>query len=148
MTAADDGGEVDLPAPMLRIGGREFACRPSVPPWHVVKLARALDDDDDLHALAAMHRFLERLVEPDAWEEFSAFMDDYDLDRGTLDNAIGDVLVEQAGRGKANAGKSSSSSGGSATPPTPPVSRVVSLSKGTVEVGEPSLSAAATSSTA
>lgn len=145
----DDAPELDIPdAPRLKIAGEEFECVVSVPHWSLMKLAKALTVDDDMLGLAAMYDFLGVLVIDSEWERFDTFMGTIDIEKSSLDHAIGDVIVQMSNRGKASAGSSSPSSGGLPTPGTPPTSRVVSFSQGTVrDVGQPSLSDAATSST-
>ena len=138
---------LDLPTPTLRLGGKEFACVQWVPQWHIMRLAKALSTGDEMDALAGFYDFLQVIVQPQEWNRFEAFMSTLDLERSDLDNAIGDVLVEMGGRGKASAGSSTPSSGGSSTPVTPPTSQVVSFSRGTVETVQPGLSDAAISST-
>lgn len=146
MSAAVSDEQVELPdPPMLRLGDREFPCRHAVPQWHLMRLARAMSGGDEMEGLAEMHRFLQQLIEPASWGAFDTFMGASDLGFAHLDSAIGDVLVEMGGRGKGSGVPSTPSSGGSPTPATPGVSRVVSLSRGTVEE-RPSLSADATSS--
>lgn len=145
------GGDeaLDLgPAPMLRVGGEEFECVAWVPQWSLMRLAKAMSTNDEMLGLAGMYDFLSTLVLPAEWARFDAFMSTLDLERSDLDNAIGDVLVEMGGRGKASAGSSSPSLGGSTTPETPQQSRVVSFSRGTVEVNDGAgLAVEATSST-
>lgn len=135
--------ELDLPEPVLTIGGRSFRCRPAVPYWHMMKLAKAYKSDDVSDAMAGMVDFLEKIIDPEVWDEFDAHMSTTDVDLGTLDKAIGDALASMAGRGKDEGPSSSPSSTGSESTSTP--SRVVSFSRGTVEV-QPSLSDAVLSS--
>lgn len=148
-TAEQHEVEVVIPdAPRLRLGDEEFECVPWVPQWHIMRLAKALSTDDEMLGLAAMYDFLGHLVTKEEWPRFDAFMSTLDLERSALDNAIGDVLVEMGGRGKASGESSGPSSGGSPTPETSPSSRVVSFSRGTVEVTEGAgLAVEATSST-
>lgn len=131
---------------LLRLSGRAFACRPAVPQWSLMKLASAMSRGDEMLAMGAMYDFLKVLVVPEAWADFEAFMLSVDIEHSQLDEAIGTALAEMGGRGKGSGAPSSPSSAGSPPPETPAVSRVVSLSRGTVEeVAQPSLSDAATS---
>jgi hypothetical protein len=86
-----------------------------------------------MRAMAGMHDYLRALVAPSDWSALDAHLGATEVDFDALNNAIGDVLVEMAGRGKGSAESSGPSSDGAPTPPTAPSSRVVSLSRGTVE---------------
>jgi hypothetical protein len=146
--STDEQVALDLPeAPHLRLGGEAFECVVFVPQWHLMRLAKALQTNDEMLALAGFYDFLKVLVLPNEWDRFDAFMGSLDIERSDLDNAIGDVLVEMGGRGKESAGSSGPSSDGSSSPATPAQSRHVSFSRGTVEVVQESLSDGATSST-
>jgi hypothetical protein len=142
MSGADTG------AVTLKLRGREFACRPSVPRWDLMRLASAMSSGDTMRGMGAMFDFVSKLIAPEAWPEFDAFMSEAGLDNfDELDNAIGDALAEMGGRGKGRDESSMPSSGGSPTEATPAASRVVSFSRGTVEVEEPNPLDEMTSST-
>lgn len=134
MSAVTEEQRTETDAPLLHIGGESFEVVAHVPHWNLLRLASAMDSGDDMRALAGMYRFFELLVVPEEWERFDAHMSTLDLGNADLEHAIGDVLVAQAGRGKGSGVPSGHSSGGSPTDSTPPSSRVVSFSRGTVEV--------------
>lgn len=126
-------------APRLIVGGVAFRCVPWVPQWNLMRLADAMDSGDDMRAMAAMYRFIVRMVLPEDHEALDAHMSTLDIERSDLDNAIGDALVEMAGRGKRSGppvgippsgAASGSSSAGSVE--AAPMHRVVSFSQGTV----------------
>jgi hypothetical protein len=119
-------------SPVLTLAGKTFRCVPFVPQWHLMKLAASMTKDD-MTALAGMYEFLRSLILPEDWSAFDAHMGTLDIEKDQLDNAIGDTLVQMAGRGKDSDGSSTPSSDGLPNPATPPMSRVVSLSKGTVD---------------
>jgi hypothetical protein len=145
MTADDAAPEV--PAPLLKLAGREFRCVPHVPTWAVMRLAAGYTSGQSMRTYAAMYEFLKVALLSDEWSGFEEHASSINATATQLDEAIGDLLVEMGGRGKATAAPVGRSSDGSPTPATSPISRVVSLSRGTVEVKEPGLSDAATSST-
>jgi hypothetical protein len=119
--------------PILRLGGEEFECVPRVSHWQLMKLAAAMKGGD-LDALGGMYDFMQKIVVPSDWQALDDHLSaQVEFDYDDLESAIGDVLVEMAGRGKDSAESSGPSSAGAPTPPTPPSSRVVSLSRGTVE---------------
>jgi hypothetical protein len=117
--------------PVLRIGGEKFGCVDFVPQWNLMRLAKKMQDEDPMAGMAAMFDFLKFVVLAEDWERFDAHMSTLDLEEADLDSAIGDLLVEMAGRGKGSGVPSGRSSDGS--PETPATQRVVSLSRGTVE---------------
>lgn len=145
MTEHDAAPEV--PAPLLKLGDRTFRCRPAVPTWVIMRLSSAYVSKNDLRTFGAMYDFLGHAIVADDWSAFEEYATEAELDFDALDSAIGDVLAEMGGRGKAKAESYGPSSGGSPTPETSPTSRVVSLSKGTVSIEEQGLSDAAVSST-
>jgi hypothetical protein len=116
----------------LTLKGKEFrVVKP--PTWATMRLMAAYTSGDDGRAFGAMYDFLSHLVDPADWSAFQAHASTADVEFTDLDSAIGDAMASLAGRGKGSEGSSTPSSGGSQTPETPPTSRVVSLSKGTVE---------------
>lgn len=128
----------------FRIGGEVFECVKHVPNWNIMRLASAMDSADEMKALAVMHDFVLRLVVEDERQRLDEFLSEYDFEFSELEHSIGDALVEVSGRGKGDGiprgirpseESSSPSSGGSTE--TNPSRRVVSLSRGTVEVETP-----------
>lgn len=128
-------------APVLRVGGSSFRLADSFSNWRMMKLASAMKSNDDMRALGEMHDFIVHLVHPDEQQALDDHLSSVDVDPSDLEHAIGDALVEMAGRGKVppatQAGVPldhlpSRSSGGSPAPAAPS-RRVVSLSQGTVE---------------
>lgn len=125
------------------IAGRSFGCVEHVPAWNVMRLADAMGSGDEMRALGTMYRFILRMVREDQREALDEFLGETEIDPSDLEHAIGDTLVEMAGRGKAPAPPtatrpSDSSSGPSSDGPqeVAPFSRVVSFSRGTVDVVE------------
>lgn len=132
-------------APVLSVGGSSFKCADNFSNWRLMKLASAMKSGDDMRAMGEMHDFIVYLVHPEERDRLDAHLSAVDVDPAELENAIGDALVEMAGRGKAlpatPAGVPldhlpSRSSGGSPAPAAPS-HRVVSLSQGTVEYVTP-----------
>lgn len=136
---ATDGERV----PLLTVGGSSFPCVDHVSEWNLMRLAAKLEDGDEMVGMAAMYRFVLSIVREEHREALDEHLGTLDLERSDLDNAIGDALVEIAGRGKysgpptatrpSEASSGSSSAGSTETAPT---RRVVSLSRGTVSVAE------------
>lgn len=136
--------EAEPRPPLFKVGGEAFECVSFVPQWNMMRLAAAMESGDEMQGMAAMYRFVMRIVKPHEHERLEVHMDSLDIEHSDLDNAIGDVLVEMAGRGKVSGppkgirpsdSSSGSSSGGS--PETPPTHLVVSLSQGTVRPAPP-----------
>jgi hypothetical protein len=128
----------------FRIGGEVFECVGHVPNWNIMRLAAAMDSNDEMKALGVMHSFVLRLVKETERTRLDEFLSEYDFEFDELEHAIGDSLVELAGRGKGSgvprgippsAPTSTPSSGGSEE--TSPSHRVVSLSRGTVKPATP-----------
>lgn len=117
--------------PTLKLGGQEFACREQLPPWQLMKVAKAMKSGDLMEQLAASHDFLVAVVQPAERARFDAYMDTADFDEfSALDTAIGSLMQEYAP--DRPTGRPSSSPSG--PPPTGGTSKVVSLSRGTVEM--------------
>lgn len=141
MSAVAEAG----PEPVtFRIGGESFECVNHVPNWNIMRLADAMEQDDEMKALAVMYRFVLRLVVEAERPRLDEFLSEYDFEFDELEHAIGDALVEVAGRGKGSGvprgippsdASSTPSSGGSER--TPATHRVVSLSRGTVHPATP-----------
>lgn len=137
LATGEQGGD---DAVLFTVGGSSFPCVSWVPQWNVMRLAAAMDSGDEMRAMAQMYRFVLSMVRPEAHEALEAHLSTLDLERSDLDNAIGDALVEMAGRGKGSGvprgipknGESSGSSSDGSTE-TAPTRRVVSLSRGTVQ---------------
>jgi hypothetical protein len=129
------------PRPQFVVAGESFDCVTYVPQWNLMRLAAAMDSNNDMKAMGAMYAFIKRMVIEDEHERLEDHLGSLDLDVSSLEHCIGDALVEMAGRGKGSgvpkgippSGESSGSSS-DGSPEAPPTSRVVSLSRGTVEV--------------
>jgi hypothetical protein len=110
----------------LKLGTEQFACRDTLPAWQLMKLAKAMQSDDDMTRLAGMYDFLNGVVLPADRARLDKFMADYDgadpLE--DLDTAIGALMESYAGRPIVPP----SSSQDGRTPSTG-TSRVVSLSR-------------------
>jgi hypothetical protein len=133
--------------PLLKLGDREFRCVDHVATWQTMKMSAAYASGDTTRVFSGMYEFLGALIHPDEWSAFEAHATAIDAGLDDLDTAIGDALAAMAGRGKGSAESSTPSSDGLPTPETPPTSRVVSLSRGTVEEVPADQSAGPTSST-
>lgn len=141
MSAVTDAG----PEPAtFRIGGEVFECVKHVPNWNIMRLAAAMEQSDEMKALAVMHNFVLRLVVEEERDRLDEFLSEYDFEFDELEHAIGDALVEVAGRGKGTGRPVGIPPSGAASTPssdtsegTPPSRRVVSLSRGTVEPATP-----------
>lgn len=124
--------------PLLTVGGSSFPTVDHVAEWNLMRLAAKMEDPDEMVGLAAMYRFVLSIVRPEYRDALDEHLGTLDLARSDLDNAIGDALVEMAGRGKRSgpptATRPSGASSGSSSdgsPETAPTRRVVSLSRGT-----------------
>lgn len=129
------------PAPQFVVAGASFDCVTYVPQWNLMRLAAAMDSNDDMKAMGAMYTFIKRMVVEEEHDRLEEVLGNLDLDVSSLEHSIGDALVEMAGRGKGSGvpkgirpSEESSGSSSDGSPEAPPTSRVVSLSRGTVEV--------------
>lgn len=131
-------------APVLRVGGSSFRCVEETPSeWSLMRLAAKGERGDDAGA-AALYNFVMDLLVPDERDRFDRHMDEHRVGISELNNAIGDLVVEMAGRGKERARLAAAqpqdrlpgtSSAGSQAPASLS-HRVVSLSQGTVQYAD------------
>lgn len=80
----DDDASVAEPLHVLRVGGREFACRDKLP---VATLLRYADND-----MLSLHHLLVKLVNPDEIEEMWDAFEEADLDQEELAEVVKEVV--------------------------------------------------------
>jgi hypothetical protein len=119
--------------PELIIGTERFAVREHVDEWSLMKLAKSQTADHPMAALAGMFDFINAMVKPEERDRLDAYLSNREVESGALSEAVGNLIQEYSGRPTA---RPSSSQGGG--PLTPPKSKVVSFSQGTVREVEES----------
>lgn len=83
--------------PALELGGESFACRDSLPPGPLLKLAKAQQGDDGAQ-LAGFYDFVMAMVKPEERARFDKFLDDTDATFDDFDTAIGALIEAYAER--------------------------------------------------
>lgn len=115
--------------PELRIGDESFACKESLPPWQLMKLAKAEQQaqrGDVMAAMAGMYDFVTHVVTVEDRPKLEAFLDEWDGEEDEFNEAIGTLMESYADR---PTGRSKPSRSGPSA--TGQQSRVVSLSPAT-----------------
>lgn len=119
----------------FKIAGRELRCIESMPPGVIFDLADAVTDGGVMAQVAAIRKLLYACVVDEDLEQLKAIL--YDRQNVVpfedLNAAVGELISDYTGRPSQR--PSDSQAGGE---PTPPPSRVVSLSRGTVKEAETS----------
>ena len=114
-------GEV---AVFLEVAGRAWPCRKSLPMWRLMKLARDMQDGDQMKNIAGMYDFTMAIVLPGHRQDMDEYLSEVDMDPKEFSEAIGNVMQALAGRPKDSGTASASSSSPNSITPS---SRVVSL---------------------